>query len=111
MTTTTSHEALALNPGCRRRRSPNGINLVFIPGQNVVLELNAVAGQVLELLGQENRTAAQLREALALEYDIEDVDTFVQDVDQLLERLIRHEVVVAADEKADRKSDGEGDRS
>ncbi len=86
-----------VNPKCRRRKSSNGINLVFVPGQNVVLELNVVAGEILEVFdeapGSYGRVYARLRDC----YEIENESQFELEVQQLLERLITHEILLVAE--------------
>lgn len=82
-----------LNSACRRRKSANNINLVFIPGQNVVLELNVIAGRVLELFANPTSYEDALG-TLRNEFEIEDATAFEDEVKQLFDRFVRHEVVV-----------------
>lgn len=83
-----------INEKCRRRKSSNGINMVFIPGQNVVLELNVVAGHVLDIVAGRHVTFEDVLAALSAEYEIEDEAAFKEDVQQLFERFVRHEVCI-----------------
>ncbi len=83
-----------LHPKVKRRKSPNGINLVFIPGQNVVLELNEVAGDVMEAFAQAPVTYQALLGSLQEIYDVDDVVSFQDEIDQLLERFAKHSLIV-----------------
>ena len=83
------------------RKSANGINLVFIPGQNVVLELNEVAGDVMQAFAAGPVTYGAVMEHLGSVYDTDGAPDFQAEVDQLLERFARHGVIVAAEADAD----------
>ena len=89
-----TRQSWVLHTNLKRRKSPNGINLVFIPGQNVVLELNEVAGDVMDAFAQGPMTYEGLLSSLKETYDVDDVPTFQQEVDQLLERFVKHSLLV-----------------
>lgn len=78
----------------KRRKSSNGINLVFVPGQNVVLELNEVAGDIMEAFSAGPITYDTLCSALQDRYEIDDRDGFREEVDQVLERFTTHKLIV-----------------
>ena len=90
----------ALNANIKRKKSPNGINLVFISGQNVVLELNVVAGDILEIFSAGSTNFKAVCDKLLEEYEIDDQETFYKEVEQVLERFIRHDVITKLDEVA-----------
>ncbi len=79
------------------RKSANSINLVFIPGQNVVLELNEVAGDVMQAFAAGPVTYDEVIEHLRGVYDTDGSPEFQAEVDQLLERFTRHCVIVTAE--------------
>lgn len=79
------------------RKSANGINLVFIPGQNVVLELNEVAGDVMQAFAAGPVTYDTVIEHLSNVYETDGEPDFQVEVDQLLERFIKHSVIVTAE--------------
>lgn len=83
-----------VNGDCHRRQSSNGISMIFIPGQNVVLELNPIAGRVLEIMGEGVQSLQRLLATLAQEYQIDDQQAFEADVRQLFDRFVRHGVLL-----------------
>jgi len=85
------------NPAVRLRRSSNDVSLVFIPGQNVVLELNAVAGAILDAC-VEPLSFVQLCERIELQYQVDDASAFQADMEQLFQRFVKHGVVLEAGE-------------
>ena len=93
-----------LHANLKRRKSPNGINLVFVPGQNVVLELNEVAGDVMEAFVEGPITYQSLMHYIKRLYDTDDVPEFQSELDQLLERFAKHGVIVPVE------ADAVGDR-
>lgn len=85
-----------INTNLKRRKSPNGINLVFVPGQNVVLELNEVAGDVLEVFSSGAQSFDDICTALKTEYEVDDETAFVEEVGQVLRRFADHNLIVLA---------------
>lgn len=84
----------------KRRKSPNGINLVFVPGQNVVLELNEIAGDIIEAFCDGPVSYDRLCSTLRSSYEVEDEAAFLEDVDQVLERFVTHRLIVPMKEGA-----------
>ena len=86
----------AINGNLKRRRSPNGINLVFVPGQNVVLELNEVAGDIVEAFASGPQSYDDICAALKSAYEVEDEAAFVEELDQVLDRFVSHSLIIPA---------------
>lgn len=89
-------EIWKINSNLKRKKSPNGINLVFISGQNVVLELNVVAGDILEIFSLAPTSFESIYTRLLEDYEVDNQDEFYEEVGQVLERFIRHDVIVKA---------------
>jgi len=88
-------------PNLKRRKSSNGINMVFVPGQNVVLELNEVAGDIMEAFSGGPISFDALSSVLMDQYQVEDPGAFNEEVDQVLERFTKHGLIVPFDKGGD----------
>lgn len=86
---------LIVNELLKRRTSPGGTALAFVPGQNFVYELNDTATEILDLLSGP-LSHDELVEQISTGYDTEDVQELRQDVTMLLERFMEHNIVVEA---------------
>jgi len=88
----------SIHANLKRRKSSNGINLVFVPGQNVVLELNEVAGDIMEAFSDGPISFDALCSGLFDQYQIEDKSEFNDEINQVLERFTKHGLIVPCDE-------------
>lgn len=85
---------LTVNEKMRRKTSETGTSVAFIPGSNFVYELNESASVILEKLDIP-MTMRQLLQALMAEYEIEDPDEFQLEVKQVVDRFLKHEILIA----------------
>lgn len=81
------------NSDVRRRKSEAGIELVFVPGEDCVNELNEEASVVLEQFASP-KTREEVRNNLLKIYSVDNINEFTEQTDQIIDRFLKRKILI-----------------
>jgi len=81
------------NPELRTKKSDNGIQLVFVPGEDYISELNEIASDVLEQFIHP-KTIDELKNNLLEIYEVSDENTFENELQEIIKYFVRQKVLL-----------------
>jgi len=84
------------NMNLRIRKSEAGIEMVFVPGEGCVNELNEEASVILEQFTSPS-TIEDMRKNLLNIYAVDDFDTFIKETDQIITRFLTRKILLECD--------------
>lgn len=83
----------ARNTKLRSRKSESGIELIFIPEDECITELNEEASVVLEQFSIP-KTIEEVRSSLLNIYTVDNIDVFINETDQIIDRFLKRKILI-----------------
>ena len=81
------------NADLRNKKSDAGIELVFVPGEDCVNELNEEASAVLEQFTSP-KTIEEARSSLLNIYTVDNADEFIEETNQIINRFLKQRILI-----------------
>jgi hypothetical protein len=81
------------NPSLRTKKSDSGVQLVFVPGEDYINELNEVASDVLHIFDSA-KTITEVKTELLSIYDVTEFEEFDIELRQIIQSFLQQKILM-----------------